>query len=150
MKLNLRLAQAEDAPGITSLVKSAYSLYLDRMDREPAPILADYPALIMRQVVTVAVSDGELAGMLVCYPCEQALHVENVSVDPAFQGQGIGGKLMSHAEDIARTRKLSRVELYTNEVMTENIGFYEARGYSIQDQSVQDGYSRIFFELKLM
>lgn len=150
MKLKLRRAQPEDASGISSLVRSAYTLYLVRMDRKPALILADYPALIKKQVVTVAEADGELAGILVCYQRDQALHIENVSVDPAFQGLGIGGKLMSHAEDIARSIQLSRVELYTNEVMTENISFYEARGYSIRDQTVQDGYSRIFFELKLM
>ncbi len=149
MAVKLRPARIEDATGIRTLVRSAYALYLDRMERKPAPLLADYPALIGNQAVTVAEVDGKLAGMLVCYRRDDALHVENVAVDPVFQGRGVGGLLMDHAENLARSGNLSRVELYTNEMMTENIDFYEARGYIIRERAEQDGYARIFFVLKL-
>jgi len=149
MAVKLRPARREDASGIRTLVRSAYAHYLDRMECEPAPLQADYPALIGKQVVTVAEVDGKLAGMLVCYRQDDALHVENVAVDPAYQGRGAGGLLMDHAENLARSGNLARVELYTNEVMTENISFYEARGYIIRERAEQDGYARIFFELKL-
>ncbi len=149
MAVKLRPARIKDASGIRALVHSAYALYLDRMEREPAPLLADYPALIGKQAVTVAEVDGKLAGMLVCYRQDDALHVENVAVDPVFQGRGVGGLLMDHAENLARSGNLTKVELYTNEMMTENIDFYEARGYIIRERAEQDGYARIFFVLKL-
>lgn len=149
MAVKLRSARRQDASRIQTLVRSAYALYLDRMEREPAPLQADYPALIGKQVVTLAEVDGKLMGMLVCYRRDDALHVENVAVDPVFQGRGVGGLLMDHVENLARSGNLARVELYTNEVMTENISFYEARGYIIRERAEQDGYARIFFELKL-
>ncbi len=149
LDIKCRPARLEDASGIRALVRSAYKPYLNRMDREPAPILADYPALILKQVVTVAEADGKIAGMLVCYPSDDALHIENVAVDPSFQGHGIGSLLMDHAEGKARSENLVRVDLYTNEVMTENISFNEARGYSVRERAIQDGYARVFFELKL-
>lgn len=33
--------------------------------------------------------------------------------------------------------------------MTENIPFYERRGYVVGERARQDGYDRIFFEKKL-
>jgi len=147
MAVSLRSAKPGEADAIRGLVRSAYAHYVERMDREPAPMLADYSELVSKGVVTVAEDGGgKLAGILVCYPRGEGLHVENVAVAPGFQGQGIGHALMDHAEALARHRGLVRVELYTNEVMTENIPFYEGRGYVIAERSMQDGYARIFFK----
>ncbi len=149
MTVSLRPARTEDAPDVRSLIRAAYRMYVSRMDREPAPMLADYHALVAQGVVTVACVDDNVAGALICYPRGQALHVENVGVSPDFQGHGIGKVLMREAEEQARTHSLGRIELYTNEVMTENIPFYEALGYVIVDRAEQDGYQRIFFEKRL-
>lgn len=149
MTLITRLAEAEDADAIRSLVRASYALYLERMDREPAPMAADYPALISQQFITVMQRNNQIVSILVCYPRDDALHVENVAVDPACQGQGIGKLLMNHAEQLARAQNFNRLELYTNEVMRENIAFYEILGFQISDQGIQDGYARIFFEKKL-
>ena len=124
-------------------------MYVPRMDREPAPMLADYDALVANGVVTVACVDDTIAGALICYPRGNALHVENVGVRPDFQGRGIGIALMGEAEEQTRAHGLSRIELYTNEIMTENIPFYEALGYVIVDRAEQDGYQRIFFEKRV-
>lgn len=147
MAVSLRLAKPGETDVIRDLVRSAYTHYVERMDREPAPMLADYSELVRQGVVTVSEDGGgELTGVLVCYPRGNALHVENVAVAPGFQGRGIGHALMDHAEALARDMGLARVELYTNEVMAENIPFYEGRGYVIAERYMQDGYARIFFE----
>jgi len=149
MTLITRPAEPDDADTIRSLVRASYALYLERMDREPAPMVADYPALISQQFITVVQRSNQIVGILVCYPRDDALHVENVAIDPACQGQGIGKLLMGHAEEQARSKNLARIELYTHEVMTENFPFYESLGFHISDQGIQDGYARIFFEKKL-
>lgn len=146
MTVSLRPARAKDASAVRALIRAAYQMYVPRMDREPAPMLADYAALVEREVVTVACIEDNVAGALICYPRGQALHVENVGVSPDFQGHGIGKVLMCEAEEQARARGLSKIELYTNEVMTENIPFYEALGYVIVARAEEDGYQRIFFE----
>lgn len=149
MAISLRPARADDASAVRALIRAAYQMYVSRMDREPAPMLADYAALVAQGVVTVACVEDDVAGALICYPRGQALHVENVGVSPDFQGHGIGKVLMSEAEVQARAHGLSKIELYTNEVMTENIPFYQALDYEIVARAEQDGYQRIFFEKKL-
>lgn len=149
MTVSLRPAQQNEASAIRDLVRSAYAQYVARMDREPAPMIADYEDFVHKGVVTVAEDNGQLAGILVCYPHAKALHVENVAVAPGFQGRSIGHALMDYAEAFAQSIGLPRVELYTNEVMTGNIPFYEGRGYIIRERSEQDGYARIFFEKSL-
>jgi ribosomal protein S18 acetylase RimI-like enzyme len=111
--------------------------------------MADYSALILKQLVTVAEADEALAGVLVCYSHNDALHVKNVAVNLAFQGHRIGGLLMDYAESEAKSEDLAQVELYTNEVMVENISYYKDRGYSVRKRAIQDGYARIFFKLDL-
>lgn len=149
MTVRLRPARPEDAAAVRDLVRASYAIYVERMDREPAPMLADYAELISRNVVTVAETDGRIGGILVCYPRGDALHVENVAVAPEFQGRAIGRLLMGHAEKLAQLRKLHKIEFYTNEVMTENLPFYKALGYHICGRAIQDGYARIFFEKDL-
>ena len=149
MTLTVRRAHPEDANAVRDLVHASYALYLERMEREPAPMGADYPTLISNHFVTMVQKGSEIAGIMVCYPRDDALHVENIAVGPAYQGQGIGKLLMKHAEEQAQCLNISRIELYTHEVMTENIPFYEALGFYIRDRGKQDGYERLFFEKTL-
>ena len=63
----------------------------------------------------------QIAGLLALETRDQALLIENVAVDSAFQGQGLGRRLMAFAEQHARERELRELRLYTNEVMVENL-----------------------------
>lgn len=148
-KVSIRPAIAGDAGRAAELVAAAYGMYVERMDRIPAPILANYEELIGSGVVTIAETPDQIAGLIVCYPRNDALHVENVAVDPTCQGHGIGHALMDFAEEHAKSKDVARVELYTNEVMVENIPFYEKRGYVITGRGLEDGYERIFFVKEL-
>ena len=145
MASSFRPAKVGDVSAVRALVRAAYTLYVPRMDREPAPMRADYEALIAAGVVSVLEAEGVIAGILVCYERGRYLHVENVAVATTWQGQGIGRKLMAHAERHALTRGLAGIELYTNEVMRENLVFYEALGYEVTGRAVEEGYSRIYF-----
>ena len=55
--------------------------------------------------------------------------IENVAVDPRWQREGLGRRLMAFAEDEARRRSLATMLLYTNERMVENIALYTRLGY---------------------
>jgi ribosomal protein S18 acetylase RimI-like enzyme len=145
MPIHLRPARPEEAEAIRALVRTAYALYVPRMDREPAPMLADYGALVAQGIVTVACEGDAMLGILVCYPRGDHLHVENVAVVPAAQGRGVGRLLLAEAERLARARGLARVELYTNAVMTENFPFYAALGYEQVGRGREAGYERVFF-----
>jgi len=134
-----------DAPAVTECVRAAYAGYVARIGREPAPMTADYAALIGAGEVWLTRADDEVAGVLVLRLQPPALLVENVAVAPDRQGEGLGRALMAFAEDRARAEGLAEVVLYTNERMTENLRFYPALGYAETGRAVQDGFARVFY-----
>jgi ribosomal protein S18 acetylase RimI-like enzyme len=134
-----------DARAVAECVRAAYAHYVERIGREPAPMTADYEALIDAGEVWVARAGEDVAGVLVLRPQPPALLLENIAVDPGRQRQGLGRGLMAFAEDRARAEGLAEVVLYTNERMTENLRFYPALGYAETGRAVQDGFARVFY-----
>ena len=145
----IRPGLPEDAAAVTACVRAAYAGYVERIGREPAPMGADYAALIAAGAVWVADDAGRVVGVLVLQTHGQALLVENVAVLPERQGHGLGRELLGFAEDRGRTAGLTEVTLYTNEQMTENLRFYPALGYVETGRGVQDGFARVFFRKPL-
>lgn len=58
----VRRAVPSDGQRVRACVDDAYSVYLDRMDHPPAPMLDDYAALIAQEVVFVATLDEIIVG----------------------------------------------------------------------------------------
>lgn len=77
------------------------------------------------------------------------MFVENVAIDPRFQGQGLGRTLMAFVEQQARKEQLDEIRLYTNELMTENLLFYRQLGFEEECRRVQNGYRRVFLRKRL-
>jgi GNAT superfamily N-acetyltransferase len=129
------------------VITGAYARYLSRTDRPPAPVLTDYHAAIAAKQVWVL---GEpVIAVIVLNTEENSLLVENVAVSPAAQGTGLGRRLMEFAEGQALSSGLTRMTLYTNEVMTENLAIYAKLGYRETARRSQDGYDRVFMEKEL-
>jgi ribosomal protein S18 acetylase RimI-like enzyme len=147
-EMTIRLATQDDIAQIVRLVNAAYAKYLDRMEKPPAPMLADYATLIASGEVYVLESGAEIAGLLVIEARDQTLFIENVAVDPAFQG--LGRRLMAFAEQYARERGLRELRLYTNKVMVENLAFYQRLGFVEVERRVDDGYHRVFMRKSLV
>lgn len=143
--LVLRRAGAADAPAIRALVRAAYQHYVTRIGREPMPMTADYDrAVIEHQVWLFEDADG-LGGVIELKPCGSGeLSIENIAVDPARQKSGIGRKLMAFAEDEARRQGCTRVTLYTNEKMVENIVLYMRLGYAETERRDVGDFRRVF------
>ena len=141
----IRLATVADVSAIAGLTAAAYGVYVERIGREPAPMLADHDALVAAGDVWVAEVGGAVVGALVVRDAEQALLLESVAVAPAAQGEGVGGALIGHAEHLAAERGLGAVELYTNAKMTENLRLYPRLGYDQVGRRRQDGYDRVYF-----
>jgi len=140
---------AGDAAAAAEITGAAYRPYIERIGREPAPMGADFDALIGAGAVWVATEHGQVVGVLVLELQDTALLLESVAVDPAHQGQGIGRSLIDHAEQVARDAGLSAVELYTNAHMTENLRLYPSLGYDLIERRREDGFDRVFFRKPL-
>lgn len=140
-------ATPDDAPAIARLVDEAYSPYIPRIGRKPAPMLDDYRQVIAEADVFVCARDDrddEVAGVLVLRPQGPVVLLENIAVAPAFKGRGIGKALLAFCEDYARARRLEAIELYTNQLMIENIALYTKLGYRETHRATEDGFARVF------
>ncbi len=145
----LRLATEDDVDAVRAIARRAYHGYIERLGREPAPMGADYERLISAGQVTVCEVDGDVVGVLVLISDPSGLHIENVAVEPNRQGEGFGRALLDHAETEALRRGITRIHLYTNEAMTENLAIYEHLGYQRFAHRTADGLSRVYFEKPL-
>ena len=141
----IRPAAADDVVAIRTLVRAAYAIYVPRIGREPAPMGADYEALVAAGEAWVGVEDDRVVGVLVIRRGDGELELENVAVDPGFQGRGAGRALIAFAEDHARELGVDAVTLYTNEAMTENLRLYPALGFVETGRRVEDGFRRVYF-----
>jgi len=145
----IRPARPADQASIEAIVEAAYSPYLQRMNRKPAPMVDDYAARIAAGQAHVLEADGAVVGVLVLEPGDGFLLLDNVAVDPARHGQGHGRRLMDFTEEEARRRGYALVELYTNEVMVENIARYRHLGYVETKREHVAGYDRVYLRKAL-
>jgi ribosomal protein S18 acetylase RimI-like enzyme len=137
--LVLRQAVAADAPAVRELTRDAYAKWVPLIGREPKPMMADYDAAIQNHRIDLLYLDGELAALIETIPEADPLLIENVAVSPAYQGRGLGRRLVAHAEELALSRGRAEVRLYTNKMFTENVGLYEKLGYRIEREEAFTG-----------
>ena len=138
-----------DESDVRACVDAAYGPYVERMGKPPAPMLDDYAALISNEVVHVATHDGRLVGLIVMWPQEDHLYVDNVAVLPETQGTGVGSALLGFADQEAQRVGLSEIRLYTHEKMVENIQYYPRRGFRETHRATDAGYQRVYFSRRL-
>ena len=136
-------------PAIRALVERAYALYVPRIGRRPAPMDADYAAHVADGEVAVLDEDGAIAGVVVWRPERDHGFIDNVAVDPARQGRGIGRLLIAYVEGEAARRGLGELRLYTNAKMTENLALYPKIGWTEYEHRVEDGFDRVFFRKRI-
>ncbi|MET0926677.1 MAG: GNAT family N-acetyltransferase [Solirubrobacterales bacterium] len=137
-QISLRRATPDDVGGLTRLVQAAYGHYVERLGGPPRPLVDDYAEVVADRSVTVAERDGKLVGLLVTGVDEEGFVVDNVAVDPAHQGTGVGRLLLEHAEAQGRAAGYDSLYLYTHELMTENRDLYGRIGYA-EYKRVQHG-----------
>lgn len=140
----IRRAEASDAAAMKACVESAYRHYISRIGKPPGPMVDDYPTVVKRHQAFVAESGGQVVGVLVLILKDKGMLLDNVAVRPEFQGSGLGRKLMELAESEARRQGFAQLDLYTHELMTENIDMYKRLGYMETERRTESGYPRVY------
>ena len=143
------MAYKSDVGAISAYVSAAFSLYIERIGKPPAPVLLDFPATIAAGKLWVVEMEHRVAGVLVLYATEQGFYIDTVAVLPAMQGTGIGRALLVFAEDEAKKRGFTSIYLCTNVKMTENQDFYPRIGYVEYERKMDEGFDRIFYRKQL-
>jgi ribosomal protein S18 acetylase RimI-like enzyme len=146
----LRPATAADVPRLTELVEASYGHYVERIGGPPGPMTDEYADVVRRREVTVAELGGEIVGLIVLGVGDEGFLIDNVAVDPAHQGSGIGRALLERAEAEARRAGFESIYLYTHERMTENLALYARIGYVEYDRRRYRDACRVYLRKSLV
>ena len=133
----IRSAKDGDVDRMIAIARAAYIKYVPRIGREPPPMLADFAAEIAAGHVVVIDVARAVNGYLISWPQIEAYFIDNIAVDPAHQGLGLGRQLMEYAVREAKRHNLSAIQLYTNATMTENLAMYAHLGF-VETHRVMD------------
>jgi N-acetylglutamate synthase-like GNAT family acetyltransferase len=99
----LRRATSADAGTVRALTRLAYAKWVPLIGREPKPMTADYRRAIIEHIVDLYEHDGQLCALIELIPMSDHLLIENIAVHPDHHGEGLGDKLLEHAEQQARS-----------------------------------------------
>ena len=82
----------------------------------------------------------------------ETVEVVKMAVDPAHQGKGLGGRLMTALVETARAKGFARAYIETNSALTAANQMYRKFGFGATGQTKsRHGYDRadVFYELQL-
>ncbi|MGI9436638.1 MAG: GNAT family N-acetyltransferase [Geminicoccaceae bacterium] len=94
-------ASTEDLTAIRRIAEDAYSPYVARLGRKPAPMVADFEKHLVDDWVVVFARDHVLGYAVVRTLGEvpqQVMLLDNIAVAIDAQRQGIGNALIEHVE----------------------------------------------------
>jgi ribosomal protein S18 acetylase RimI-like enzyme len=129
-QFNYRTADLTDAEALVPLINRAFEIELQFFDTERID-LAETLEHLKKGTFLLAEENGTLAG---CNYVERRGHAGYfglLSVDPAYQGRGLGRKLVDQAEDFCRAAGCSLMQIRVLNHRTELPPFYEKLGYSV-------------------
>ena len=141
----LRRAHDDDADAIGRLVAAAYGHYAPLIGRTPIPMLTDYAVAVREHEVWVLDADGEIVGVIELALRDDHLWIENVAIAPELQGQGLGRRLLEHAETEARRYERPELRLLTNERYARNLALYARNGYRETHREPYQGTDLVYF-----
>jgi len=146
----LRRAAAADAANVRAVTRAAYAKWVPLIGREPLPMTADYDRAVAQHIIDLWEEGGQLLALIELIPVSDHLLIENIAVRPDQQGKGLGGKLLHHAERVARSLGLDEIQLYTNAAFASNLSFYSQRGYQeYRRGTVVPGSVTVFMRRKI-
>lgn len=128
-KVTLRQATLADVDAISALTDAAYSKYIPLIGRKPLPMTADYSRMVIENTIWLLYVDDYLAGVLVLEYEPETMLIYSVAIQPEYQKQGLGLRLLAWAEGQALEAGYQTIRLYTNELFTYNINLYLSLGY---------------------
>jgi ribosomal protein S18 acetylase RimI-like enzyme len=133
------------------MVSSAYSKYIERIGKPPAPMTEDWEQEMKIHEVMILKDNNQTVGSIDYHVDNEtkSLKINNVVVDAGAQGRGYGYWMMKHAETEGQRRRLSSVTLFTNVKMIENVRFYGKLGFVETGRKMEDGFERIYFSKTL-
>lgn len=105
---------------------------------------------LSRSMAYAAILDGAIIGEYLLLPTRPfTVEIINVAVQPEYQRQGIGEKMVRHAIETARSMKYRIVEISTGNCGIGQIALYQRCGFtihSVDHDFIIDNYPEPIFE----
>ena len=136
MTIEIRQATPQDVAAIAALTHAAYAKWIPVIARQPKPMEADYDQAVLKHRFDLLHVNGKLAALIETIRESDHLLIENVAVSPDFQGRGLGGRLLKHAETLACELGYGELRLYTNKMFATNVALYLHVGYRIDREAI--------------
>ena len=141
-----RSAAKSDHLAINAIALKAYEKYVERMGKEPAPMR---PIIQKEDVVFVCEDNKQVIAFAILVKVNDQITLDSIAVDPSHQKKGIGNNFIKFIEEYLMEQKVNKYQLYTNEMMFENIDWYQKIGFKIFKKVTEKGFNRIYFEKQL-
>lgn len=141
----LRYQPADDLYAIYALLTDAFAYMEGRID--PPSSLAQLDVQSLRvlaatsEIWAITVAARPVACMILT-PQPDALYLGKLAVDTGHRGQGLGGRMVAHADHRAATLGLPRLRLQTRVELVENHATFAAFGFVTTAQTAHPGYDR--------
>jgi ribosomal protein S18 acetylase RimI-like enzyme len=94
------------------------------------------------EIAHAALEDGRLVGCVFCRPEPGFLYIGKFAISPAHQGKGIGRRLLSVAEDVAREKGLPTLRLETRIELVANHATFARWGFEKTAENSHAGFTR--------
>lgn len=137
-----KLAESDSMEDLTKLLHRAYKALAEKglkylATHQDVSITRDR---IKRGTCFVAESNHRIVGTITYHDPghvkgsswmerKEVAHLNQLAVEPEFQGRGIAGQLVKHAEDFAKSRGVTEIALDTAEPAIQLISWYHRLGY---------------------
>lgn len=148
MKLTFSKAMSPQHDVIYSLMLKAFTPYVQKLGL--GAIAGPYPwleAAIKRGEVYIGLEGTEIVGVVTTSCCGENFIIDQLGVDPAQQGKGIGSWLLGQVEQIARQDNMKNLSLQTAEIMPDLLRLYERHGFKETHKALpehgEDEYLRV-------
>jgi len=140
--MRYRQAEPQDIPEMVRLLGLLFSIEADfqfnpEVHEKALELLIDRCG--EETLVLVATDDDCVRGMMTLQTVISTATgtpsgwVEDVVIDPEFQGMGVGSALLENAEKWAAARGICRLQLLADKDNIKALSFYESRGWDISN-----------------
>ncbi len=139
MALIFRKAMPSERDELGRVWRAAFTPYVRALGRELpasgsaefAAGLAQVDAELARGDVYVALDTDRIVGFVRTERQKDDLYIDQIGVEPARQGSGLGSSMLERLEEIARANGLKGLSLETAEMAEGNIRLYRRHGFEI-------------------
>lgn len=127
--MNMRPASAADQPALFEVHRSVFRSHIEKLwGWDESWQLENFATEFASAMTSVIEEGGRIAGYLQVLDRDGRIYVQNIAVSEAFQGQGLGTRLLTGLQSDAAARKMP-LQLGVFRTNASALRLYERLGF---------------------